>query len=76
MDDATMIGEEYGRLYKLKGHPKQALFHESIELSELWHQRLAHVHYRAIPMKNKVVYGFPDIQENIEGICKGCSTRK
>ena len=37
IDDATMIGEEYNVLYKLKGHPKQALVHESIEPSEIWH---------------------------------------
>ena len=39
IDDATMIGEEYGGLYKLKGQPEQALAHESIEPSELWHRR-------------------------------------
>ena len=42
--DATIIREEDGGLYKLKGHTKQALVHDSIEPSELWHQRLAHVH--------------------------------
>ena len=36
IDDATVIGEEDGGLYKLKGHPEQALVHESIETSELW----------------------------------------
>ena len=41
IDDATVIGEEDDGLYKLKGHPKQALIHESIEPSELWHRRLA-----------------------------------
>ena len=30
IEDTTMIGEEYGGLYKLKGQPKQALVHESI----------------------------------------------
>ena len=37
IDDATMIGGEDGGLYKLKGNPEQALVHESIEPSELWH---------------------------------------
>ena len=50
-----MIGEEDRGLYKLKGQPKQALVHESIEPSELWHIRLAHVHYRAIPMASKSI---------------------
>ena len=53
IDDATMIGEEDGGLYKLKGQPEQALVHESIEINELWHRRLAHVHYRAQPIVSK-----------------------
>ena len=35
LDDTTMIGEQEGGLYKLKGQPEQALVHESIRLSEL-----------------------------------------
>ena len=50
IEDATMIGEEDGGLYKLKGQPEQALVHESIEPNELWHRKLAHVHYRALLM--------------------------
>ena len=30
IDDATIIGEQEGGLYKLKGQPKQALIHDSI----------------------------------------------
>ena len=37
IDDATVIGEQDGGLYKLKGQPEQALVHDSIEPSELWH---------------------------------------
>ena len=70
IDDATMIGEEDGGLYKLKGQPEQALVHELIEPSELWHQRLAHVHYRALSMASKAVSGLLEIQAKHEGICK------
>ena len=38
IDDATIIGEQEGGLYKLKGQPEQALVHDSIEASELWHK--------------------------------------
>ena len=55
----------------MKGHTKQELFHESIEPSELWNRRLAHVHYRALPIASKL--GLPKIQEKHEGICKGCA---
>ena len=44
IDDAVVIGKQEGGLYKLKGQPEQALFHDSVEPSELWHRRLAHVH--------------------------------
>ena len=55
IDDAVMIVEQEGGLYKLKGQPEQALVHDSIEPNELWHRRLAHVHYRALPLASKVV---------------------
>ena len=55
IDDATLIGEQDRGLYKLKGRPEQALVHDSIEPSELWHRRLAHVHYRALLIASKAV---------------------
>ena len=61
IEEATVIGEEYIGLYKNEGNPEQELVHESIEPSELWHKRLAHVHYRALPMASKAVSGFPEI---------------
>ena len=61
IDDATVIGEQEGGLYKLKGQPEQALVHESIEPSELWHRRLVDVHYRELPIARKVVSGPPKI---------------
>ena len=45
--DAVVIGEQKGGVYKLKGQPEQDLIHNSVEPSELWHRRIAHVHYRA-----------------------------
>ena len=43
LEDAIIIGEEEGGLYKLKGHSEIALVHESTHPSELWHRRLAHI---------------------------------
>ena len=76
IDDATLRGEEDRGLYKLMGQLEQALVHESIEPSELWHQGLSHVHYRALPMASKAVSGLPEIQAKHEGICKGCAKGK
>ena len=66
IDDAIVIGEQEGGLYKLKGHPEQALVHDTVEPSELWHRRLA----------RKVVEGIPAIHAKHEGICKGCAKGK
>ena len=63
-------------MYKLKGHPEQALVHDIVEPSELWHRRLAHVHYRALPIARKAVKGLPEIQAKHYGVCKGCAKGK
>jgi len=70
IDDAVEIGVEEGGLYKLKGHTNSALTTSTINPSELWHRRLAHVHYKAIPIVSKVVTGLPEIQVKHEGVCK------
>ena len=53
IDDAIVIGEEDRGFYKIKGQPEQELVHQSIKPSEMWHKRIAHVHYRALPMACK-----------------------
>jgi len=60
----------------LKGHPEKALVHNEVSSSELWHKRLAHLHYRALPILSKMVTGLPDMQDQNEGVCKGCALRK
>ena len=53
-------------------NPKQALVHDTVEPSEIWHRRLAHVHYRALPIARQVVEGLPKIQAKHDAVCKGC----
>ena len=65
IDDVIVIGEQEGGLYKLKGHPKQALVHDTVEPNELWHRRLAHVHYRALPLASKAVKVFQKFKQNM-----------
>ena len=55
IDDAIVIGEQEGGLYKLKDHPEHALIHDLVEPNELWHRRLAHVHYKALPTASKAI---------------------
>ena len=42
-----------------KGHLEQALVHDTVDPSELWHRRLAHVHDRELPLTSKDVEGLP-----------------
>ena len=76
IDDAVVIGEQEGGLYKLKGQPEQSSIHDSVEPNKLWHRRLAHVHYRALSLASKVVEGLPEIHEKHDGVCKGCAKGK
>ena len=49
-DTAVRIGVREGNLYRLQGKPVQALVHYSENLCELWHRRMGHLHYRALPI--------------------------
>ena len=71
LEDDVVIGEEEGGLYKLKGHPKANLVHETTSSIELWHRRLAHINYKALPYVSKVVTWLPDLKIDNEGTCKG-----
>ena len=55
IDDVVVIEEHEGGLYKLKGYLEQALIHDIVEPNELWHRRLAHVHYRALIIASKAI---------------------
>jgi hypothetical protein len=72
IDKTTMIGVREGGLYKFKGHQEQAFVHNNIRSIEIWHQRLAHINYRALPILGKMVTGIPDIQVEHDGVGKGC----
>ena len=52
------------------------MVHDSVEPNELWHKRLAHVHYRALPLASKGVEGLLEIQTKHDGVCKGCAKGK
>ena len=58
INDVVVIGEQEGGLYKLKGHLEKALVHDIVEPNELWDRRLAHVHYRALPIASKLLKVF------------------
>ena len=57
--DAVKIGVEEGGLYKLKGHVDSTLLTSTISPCEILWRRLAHVHYKALPIVSKVVTSLP-----------------
>jgi hypothetical protein len=74
---AKVIGVRESRLYRLTIRPFHTLLHYTIILSELWHIRLAHIHYRSLPALWKMVTGFPEIQIQAHKVVfKGCALGK
>jgi transposase InsO family protein len=76
MEEAIIIGKEEGGLYKLKGHSKAAMTHPIENRCELWHRRLAHINYNALPYVSKAVTGLPELKVDHEGVCNGCAQGK
>jgi hypothetical protein len=63
-------------LYKLKGHLVAALTHSIESPCELWHRRLAHINYKALPYVRKAVTGLLEFKVDHEGVCNGCAQVK
>jgi hypothetical protein len=59
INDAIVIGEQEGEVYKLKGQSDLGLAHSIVDPSELWNRRLAHIHYKAFPIMSKMVTDLP-----------------
>jgi transposase InsO family protein len=76
IEDAIVIGTEEGGMYKLKGHSDAALIHSTESPCELWHRRLAHINYKALPYVIKAVTSLLDFKVDHEGVCKGCAQGK
>jgi hypothetical protein len=73
---ANVIGVRKNNLYRLTIRPVQALLHDTINLSELWHRGLAHIHYIALLALGKMVTGLLEIQIQHKEVCKGCALGK
>jgi hypothetical protein len=69
--NAVVIGTEEGGLYKLKCQSNVAFTQSTESSCELWHRRLTHINYKALPYVSKVVTGFPELKVDHEAVCKG-----
>jgi hypothetical protein len=76
LNEAIIIGSEENGLYKLKGHSEASMTNAIENSCELWHRRLAHINYKALPYICKVVTGLPELKVDHEGICNGCAQGK
>jgi hypothetical protein len=76
LNEAIIIGSEENGLYKLKGHSEAAMTHAIENSCELWHRRLAHINYEALPYICKAVTGLPELKGDHEGVCNGCAQGK
>jgi transposase InsO family protein len=76
MKEAIVIGKKEGGLYKLKGHSEVAMAHSIENPCELWHRRLSHINYKALPYISKAVTGLPELKVDHEGVCNGCAQGK
>ena len=52
--DAFTLGFRVDTLYQFGGNPLGAMSCNTSLQSELWHQRFAHLHYKALPMRDKL----------------------
>jgi hypothetical protein len=75
MEEAIVIGKE-GGLYKLKGHSEATLTNSIENTCELWHRRLAHIKYKALPYVSTTVTGLPEFKVDHEGVCNRCAQGK
>jgi hypothetical protein len=76
LNEAIIIGSEENGLYKLKGHSEAAMTYAIENSCELWHRRLAHINYKALPYICKAVTCLPELKVDHEGVCNGCAQGK
>jgi hypothetical protein len=76
LNEAIIIGSEENGLYKLKGHSDATMTHAIENSCELWHRRLAHINYKALPYICKAVTGLPKLKGDHKGVCNGCAQGK
>jgi hypothetical protein len=70
------IGTRSGGLYVMSGQSIQALAHDATSSSELWHRRIGHIHYKALPDLQNMVCDVASISLSKNEICKGCMLGK
>jgi hypothetical protein len=76
LNEEIIIGNEENGLYKLRGHSEAAMTHAIENSCELWHRRLAHINYKALPYICKAVTDLSELKGDHKGVCNGCAQGK
>eukprot|EP00253_Pinus_taeda_P015659 PITA_15659 len=67
--DAFALGFRVECLYQVVGSPLGPMTCDTSLQSELWHHRIAHLHFKALPDARKMVPGMPEFNLHHEGVC-------
>jgi hypothetical protein len=76
IENDIVFGTYEGRLYKLPSQNIQALVHEEINPSELWHRSYSHPHYQSFPSLKHMAVGILELQLVHESMCRECALAK
>lgn len=76
INDARVIRICEGTLYRLYTPLAQALFHLDMSPFELWHRRYGNIHFNIFPYLSQMVNKIPELKEEHERTCKGCTLGK
>jgi hypothetical protein len=45
--------------------------HDNDNLCKLWHRRMGHLHYKALPIMREIVTGLPNFNIEQQDVCRG-----
>jgi len=74
--NAFTLGSRFEGLYRVIGITLLAMVHNTNHQSEMWHLRLVHLHYDALPKLKKLVSEIPNVQAQHDGVCPWCASGK
>jgi len=74
--DAFTLGFQVDSLYQVVGIPLCFMSCDTSLQSELWHQRFAHLQYKALLGVRQMVIGMLKFRVEKEGVCLGCAEGK
>jgi hypothetical protein len=71
-----IIGVQEEKVYKLEVEPTRALVSTTTDIGELWHRRMAHLHFGVLGHLRQAVIGLPKFTTEKHDLCKGCAMAK